>query len=179
MAEIGLQYGQALYSLAQQEHLEEEILRQLLVLRDSFQQEADFCRLMQSANLSKQERCAILEECFRDKVHLYVLNFLRILANKDLFKVFSQCVRAYSQAYDQAHNILEVVCTTAVELSREQQQALTDKLRGQTGKEVRLVCRLDRSVLGGVRLDYDGIRVEDTVALRLDNIRHLLKNTVL
>ena len=62
MAEIGLQYGQALYSLAQQEHLEEEILRQLLVLRDSFQQEADFCRLMQSANLSKQEKCAILEE---------------------------------------------------------------------------------------------------------------------
>ena len=49
----------------------------------------------------------------------------------------------------------------------------------QTGKTVELVCRVDPAVLGGVRLDYDGKRVDGTVANRLDTIRTMRKNTVL
>ena len=43
----------------------------------------------------------------------------------------------------------------------------------------RLDERVDASCLGGVRLDYDGKRVDDTVSHRLDAVRTLLKNTVL
>ena len=39
--------------------------------------------------------------------------------------------------------------------------------------------RVDPQVLGGVRLDYDGKRLDDTVSHRLDAVRRLLKNTVL
>ena len=60
-----------------------------------------------------------------------------------------------------------------------QQKRLKEKLEALTGKTVDLHSRIDPSCLGGVRLDYDGKRVDDTVAHRLDAIRTLLKNTVL
>ena len=56
---------------------------------------------------------------------------------------------------------------------------LSEKLGRITGKQIELHNRIDPSCLGGVRLDYDGQRLDDTVAHRLENIRNLLKNTVL
>ena len=54
-----------------------------------------------------------------------------------------------------------------------------EKTHIASGKTIELVCRVDPSVLGGMRLDYDGKRVDDTVAHRMDAVRNMLKNTVL
>ena len=48
-----------------------------------------------------------------------------------------------------------------------------------TGKKVDLHNRVDPSCLGGIRLDYDGKRLDGTVQHRLDEIGGILKNTVL
>ena len=46
-------------------------------------------------------------------------------------------------------------------------------------KQIKLLNKVDPTVLGGVRLDFDGKRLDDTVSHRLDAIRSLLDNTVL
>ena len=79
MTQVGSVYGEALYVLAKDENLSTEILQQLRTLGESFAQTPDFVRLLSAPNLSKEERCEILDNCFRDKVHIYVLNFLKIL----------------------------------------------------------------------------------------------------
>ena len=74
---------------------------------------------------------------------------------------------------------LPVKVMSAVALTAAQQEKLTGKLAQLTGKQIILECRVDPSCLGGVRLDYDGKRVDGTVQSRLDAVRDLLKNTVL
>ena len=61
----------------------------------------------------------------------------------------------------------------------EQADALTKKLSRITGKTISLRSRVNPDVLGGVRLDYDGKRLDDTVAHRLESIHSLLKKDVL
>ena len=61
----------------------------------------------------------------------------------------------------------------------EQKDKLTQKLSRITGKEIALRTRIDPRVLGGIRLDYDGQRLDDTVSHRMDAIRDLLNKTVL
>ncbi len=172
-------YGQALYSLAIEEQLDGEILEQLTVLQNSFQTEPRFLRLLSAPHVPVQERCEILDTCFRGKVHPYVLNFLKILTEKGIIKDFSGCVEAYRRQYNQEHNILPVTAITAVPLSQEQLARLTEKLSGITGKTAQLTNRVDPACLGGVRLDYDGKRIDGSVATRLEAVRNMLKNTVL
>ena len=95
MTQAGSIYGQALYTLAHEEDLCAEILEQLNVLEPCFRAEPDFVRLLTSPNLSKQERCAILDDSFRGKVHPYVLNFLKILTEKGYMKHFDHCCAAF------------------------------------------------------------------------------------
>ena len=179
MTEVGAVYGDSLYELAKDENLDQEIGHQLKVLQQSFRQEPDFIRLLASPNLTKPERCQVLDDSFRGKVHPYLLNFLKILTEKGYMRYFSDCCDAYTEHYDQDNGILRVTAVTAVALSPEQVTRLTQKLSRTTGKEIVLRNRIDPAVLGGVRLDYDGQRLDDTVSHRSDAIRDLLNKTVL
>ena len=179
MSQVGTVYGQALYSLTKEESCSERVLQELSALNESFAQEPKFLRLLSAPNLSKEERCGILEESFRGKVHPYVLNFLKILTEKGYMQRFSDCCKEYRQAYNEDHGILEVFAYTAIPLTVDQKERLSQKLQAVTGKTIDLCNRVDPGCLGGVRLDYDGKRVDDTVSHRLNSISALLKNTVL
>ena len=72
-----------------------------------------------------------------------------------------------------------MTAVTAVPLNKEQSAKLLAKLSRITGKVIELENRVDPTCLGGVRLDYDGIRVDDTVTHRLESIGSLLRETVL
>ena len=179
MSQIGNIYGGALYSLCKDEDLADAVLQELEVLRQSFQENPDFLRLLTAPNVTVQERCQILDDCFRGKVQPYVLNFMKILTEKGLVKSFSDCAAQYRALYNQDHHILPVTAVTAVPLTQSQSDRLTEKLSQLTGKKAQLHNRVDPSCLGGVRLDYDGKRVDGSIASRLESVRELLKNTVL
>ena len=179
MTEVGNVYGESLYELAKDENLTKLIGEQLAVLQTSFQQEPDFIRLLSSPNLTKAERCQILDDSFRGKGEPYLLNFLKILTEKGYMRHFFDCCKAYEESYNRDNGILPVTAITAVPLNPAQAEKLTAKLCQITGKQVKLLNRVDPEVLGGVRLDYDGKRLDDTVSHRLDAIRNHLKNTVL
>ena len=172
-------YAQALYSLTNEEHCSGIVLEELKVLGESFAREPDFLRLLAAPNLSKEERCGILDSSFRGKVHPYVLNFMKLLTERGYIRGFSDCCKVFRQEYNRDHGILEVCAVTAVKMTPEQIRRMTEKLQTITGKTVELTNQLDASCMGGVRLDYDGTRVDDTVAHRLDSVRRMLKDTVL
>ena len=179
MTEIGNIYGRALYDLAVSENLSGEVFSQLKVLQESFSREPDFLKLLSVRSLSRAEQCGILEESFAEKLHPYVLNFLKLLTEKGCIRHFSACVDAFRGCYNEDHNILSVTAVTAVALKPEQTEKLTAKLETVTGKAIELTCRLDPRSLGGVRLELDGKCLDDTVAHRLESVRQALKNTVL
>ena len=179
MTQIGSVYGEALYELACSEGLDKAILDELKVLDESFHQEPGFVKLLCSHSVSKQERCQVLDDSFRGKVNQYLLNFLKILTEKGYMHHFTHCCEAYTRHYNEDHNILSVCAVTAVPLTDKQAQALTQKLTRMTGKTILLENRVDATCLGGVRLDYDGRRLDDTICHRMESIRELLKNTVL
>ena len=179
MSKLATTYAQALYSLSEEEDLQERILEQLTALQEIFSQQPQYLRLLAAPNVPKEERCGLLQESMGGKVHPYVLNFMKILTQRDYIRHFSDCCKAFSRLYDEAHGILPVQAVTAVPMTEAQQQRLTQKLSDVTGKTIRLQNRVDPACLGGVRLIYDGKLVEGTVAGRLSAIRDTLMHTVL
>ena len=179
MTQAANTYGQALYDLAKEENLGKTILEELSVLKGVFADAPAYSKLLSTPDIPKQERCAILDEAFRGKVHPYVLNFLKILTEKGYIRQFPDCCDAYRGFYNEDNGILVVKAVSAITLSDAQKQKLTAKLESITGKQIDLQCSVDAAQLGGLRLSYDGKQVDGTVRNRMDAIGKLLKNTVL
>ena len=169
-------YGQGLYALAKEEALEAVILQQLQTLQTAFAQQPDFLKLLGSANLPKEERLNIVDNSFRGSVEPYVLNFLKLLTEKGYIAHFADAFADYQAQYNQDKGILQVRAVSAVALTEDQQAKLIEKLTAITGKQIQLMCKVDASVLGGVRLSYNGVQVDGTVQSRLQAMEKALKN---
>ena len=179
MTSVGTVYAQALYSLAKDEDCCKVILDQLTVLQESFAAEPDFLRLLAAPNLSKEERCAVVDSSFRDKVHPYLLNFMKILCENGTIRQFGDCAQEFKRRYNEDNGILEVQAVTAVAMNEALTAKLRDRLSEVTGKRIELSCKVDPTCLGGVRLEMDGMQMDGTIQQRLDTMRRQLAETVL
>ena len=174
MTERSREYGEGLYALCAEEKLAAQALEELRALNRCFREQPDFLRLLSNLSLSREERLAILDKILRNQVHPYVMNFCKILLEKGILYDFSDCVKAYETLYNQENGILEAVVTTAVPLEDAQRQRLREKLSAMTGRQIVLKERLDAALLGGVRLEMDGKRYDNTVQTRLNTLHQAI-----
>ena len=170
MTELAREYGDGLYALTEEENISQEVLMQLLELKKLFRSQPDFIRLLGNMSLSKEERVKILDTVLRGQVHLYLLNFLKILCERGALNEYEGCLAAFKTLYNQAHGIVEAQVTTAVALDDDQRARMTEKLSKMTGKLVVLNEKIDASLVGGVLLEMNGQRFDNTLKNRLKSI---------
>ncbi len=174
MTELSREYGEGLYLLCVEEGLADTALEELAALKELFRENPDFCRLVSNHSLSKQERVGILDSSLRGQVHPYVLNFLKILCERGVFNEFASCVEAFRTFYNRDHRVVEAVATTSVPLDDTQRAQLMEKLRAMTGKQIQLTEKVDPAVMGGVLLEMEGKRYDNTLRHRLSRMRQVL-----
>ncbi len=172
-------YADALFELARSESLEDQLLPQLTGAERLFAQNPDYYRLLDAANVPLSERLSALDEAFSGRVHTYLLSFLKLLCERGRIRDLPACERRFRKRYNAEHGIIEATAVTAIPLRPELQKKLSDRLAGLTGKQVDLRNRVDPSVLGGIRLEYEGRELDGTVRQRLDGISKTLSETVL
>ena len=127
MTETARMYGGSLYDLAAEEGLETRILGELDEAVALFKASPEYLHLLSTPSIPKKERCGLLDEALRGQVHLYVLNFLKILCEKGTLRELPGCARAFRVKYNQAHGILEATATSAIPMTAEQTERLHEK----------------------------------------------------
>ena len=175
MTDIAEAYGKTLYSLANECEATEEILGQIAVLRQAFAENPKYLTLM---GAPKEERVALVDEAFDGKLHIYLLNFLKVLIENNSVHEFMDAAKQFRKEYNWEHGIETVTVVSAVALDAAQEAELTAKLRSLTGKEIHLEKRVDPSVLGGLRLQMEGLQMDGTVKNKLDAIRSKLLHSI-
>ena len=171
MTETARMYGGSLYDLAAEEGLDERILGELDGVTALLNGDAEYLHLLSIPSIPKKERCALLDEAFRGQVHLYVLNFMKLLCEKGALRELPGCARAYRLRYNEAHGILEATAVSAVPLTAAQPRRLHDKLEQVPGRPIALKTKVEPAVLGGIRLDIEGTELDGTVRSRLAGLR--------
>lgn len=171
MTETAKMYGGSLYDLAAAEGLEDALLADVEAAAGIFAENPDYLHLLSLPNLPKKERCGLIDEAFGGQAHPYTVNFLKILCENGTLRELRGCAQEYRRRYNEAHGIVEAQAVAAVAIPDEARTRLEQKLCAMTGKTVHLTTKVDPAVLGGIRLDMEGTRLDGTVQARLDALR--------
>ena len=174
MTDLDKTYGGALYQLALEENLEDELLGQLGAVCALMRETPEYLRLIGSRALPKAERLSLLDEAFSGKVHPYLLNFMKILCERDAFGRIEGCRDAFVTDYNDRHGVIPAKVVSATPLTAEQEKRLMAALEKKTGKTIVLTSRVDPSLVGGMRVEMDGKRYDNTVASKMEHLRRAL-----
>ena len=179
MTEAGRVYGEALYELAREEKAEKRIMEELGMASRLFRENPGYVKLMGLHSVPKKERSEALEKAFSGRVHPYLLNFLKLLAERGAFGEVKSSLEAYTARYNSDNGILPVRAVSARALREGEIALLKEKLDRLTGKNTVISAETDPSLLGGVRLTMDGKLYDGSVSTRLRELEKALSGAVL
>lgn len=174
MNEFSQVYGEALFDLTSEEQLDQAVLDQILSVDSLLKEEPDYLKLIASPSIAGEDRLKMLDEAFSGRVHEYLLNFLKILCERNAFDQFHSCAQVYENLYNEKHNIVPVYVYSAVALSDKQKEQLVDALTKKSGKTIKLIAKIDPEIRGGIRCEMAGRRLDNSIETKMDSLRRIL-----
>ncbi len=161
-----IEYGKALLMLAASEGSAEKILEDLSVVKSAVAANPKYTDLADTPALPSKVRVGLIGDAFSG-IDQNALNLLKILCEKKEFYKITAIADSYERLYDESVGRLRVTAVTAVPLSEKQSAALSEKLAKKTGKTIILKNIVDPSVLGGVKMRYEGVQLDGTLRANL------------
>jgi len=174
---VASRYAKALVEIAvEQDKLEqvnEDVQTFLSVMKNR-----EFELLVKSPIVNTNKKMSIFNAIFSGKISEITDKFFKIVLRKKRESYLPHIANAFVEQYKVIKNISTVTVTSAKTLSDTALNAIKDKLSksGEFSKNIELNTKVDKSLIGGFRLEF-GDRLYDTsVSYKLEQLKKEFKN---
>ena len=174
---LAARYAAALFDLADERRLSDEVASDLRELRAMLAASGDFLRLIRSPVLSREQQGKAIEIIAeRAGLSLLVRNFLAVVAaNRRLFAVPAM-IEAFLAELAARRGEVTAQVTAAQPLSEAQREALNEQLRRSIGSRVSVDVRVDPTLIGGIVVQLGSRMVDASIKSKLQRLQLAMKS---
>ena len=101
-------------------------------------------------------------------------NFVRVLADNQRLLLLPEIVAHYEAMRAEAEKTVSVVVDSAFELSAAQQAKIISSLKARMGREIKLVCKVNKELLGGIVIRAGDKVIDGSARTRLGEMASAL-----
>ena len=170
MEELAQVYANALFEVASENDVTDDVREQLGQFADELDESRDLQVFLFSPYFSSQEKKDGIRKIV-DGADERFLNFLELLAERHRMPAIFRIRRAYDALWREENKLLPVTVTSAVELDEGLVEGLGKRIEEQTGKKVELTSKVDPDVLGGLVLQVGNMVLDASIRNRLEQLR--------
>ena len=170
MEELAQVYAHALFEVASENDVTDDVREQLGQFADELDENRDLQVFLFSPYFSSQEKKDGISKIV-DGADERFLNFLELLAERHRMPVIFRIRRAYDALWREENKLLPVTVTSAFDLDEGLVKGIGERIEEQTGKKVELTSRVDPDVLGGLVLQVGNMVLDASIRNRLEQLR--------
>lgn len=169
-------YALALAELASERGLLDEVERGLSRVARRLQEDAALRRLWLEGHVEAERKVTAIREALGDDVPEMVYGFLRVVAQKGRVGLLSAMAEQVQVEADRLRDVVRVEVETAVPLTPDQEQMLSQRLRDFLGASgVRLSVRVNPDLIGGLVVRAGDLRLDGSLSRQLWRLRDRLR----
>ncbi len=151
MSKVVEPYTEALMSLAQAQNLVDQFGEDAAGVLSVINESEELSTVLNSPVFGADQKKAILRQIFENQIHGHFLNFLLLLVDRQRIPFLAGICQRYRELLRELKQISLAEVTSAVELSEEQRQAVSERVKTMTGAQsVEIETRVDPDLIGGV-----------------------------
>jgi F-type H+-transporting ATPase subunit delta len=170
MEELAQVYANALFEVASEHEVIDDVREQLGQFADELDGNRDLQLFLFSPYFSSQEKKDGIGKIIEGADERF-LNFLELLAERHRMPALFRIRRAYDALWREENKLLPVTVTSAIELDEGLVKGLGERIEEQTGKKVELTSTVDPDVLGGLVLQVGNMVLDASIRNRLEQLR--------
>lgn len=168
---IAERYSEALVELAKEGKLTyEQITADLNLINEILMQSKDLKEFLVSPPVSIDDKKEILEKVFSNEINELIINFLKVLIDKNRFSAFDEILEAYKKAIDDKNNISRIQVTSAVIMSEEAKTKLKIKLEEKLRKNVIIDLNVNSEIIAGLVIKIGDNIIDMSLKHKLEDL---------
>jgi F-type H+-transporting ATPase subunit delta len=101
-------------------------------------------------------------------------NFVRVLADNQRLQILPEIAAIFETLKADAEKTVNVVVDSAFELSSAQKDKIVSSLKKRMGREIKLVCQINKELLGGVVIRAGDKVIDGSARTRLSEMANAL-----
>ncbi|MEA2442111.1 MAG: F-type H+-transporting ATPase subunit delta [Thermoleophilaceae bacterium] len=170
MEEIAEVYSRALFDVAMEHDILDDVHDQLGQFADALNENRDMQVFFFSPYFSSQEKKEGIGKLIEGADEHFV-RFLELLAERHRMPAIFRIRRDFDDLYAEERKLLPVTVTSAVELDEGTVKEIGRKIEENTGRKVELTAKVDPYVLGGLVMRVGNIVMDGSIRARLERLR--------
>lgn len=148
----------------------EKVSSDLELVQSTLKLSADLNEFLKNPITSTEDKKEVIERVFGDDINPLILNFLKILVDKNRFSAFEEIVVSHGLLLDKINNISRVKVTSAVDLSEDAKKKLKTKLESKLHKSVAFDWETDPEIIAGLVVRIGDNVVDTSLKHRLEDL---------
>lgn len=173
MKQIDKEYAEALFELSCEEGVTDEYIGELKSIKDVIEENPEYLDFLSSPAAGLYERLSAIDEAFGN-LSENIVSFLKLLCENGRIDMLLSCIDEFIALAMALSGKRFATVYSAVELSDSQKDAVCKKLKKLTGKEIDANYIIDKSLIGGIKIDLDGQTIDGSVKHRLSDIKDVI-----
>ncbi len=170
MEEVAQVYARALFEVASERDVLDDVREQLGQFADALDQNRELASFFFSPYFSIEERKDGLERMLDGAEETFV-NFLQALIERHRMPVIFRIRARFESLWDDEKQLLPVEVTSAIDLDEATVESIGERIGEQTGKEIELTRVVDPEILGGLVLRVGNFILDASIRNRLNQLR--------
>ena len=166
-------YAEALFLIAKEDNLIKEYQDEMNVIKDIFVENKEFLEILSSAFLSKEERKDTLSKVLKTS-YPSILNFFYVVIDNNRIKYIIDIIDAFNSDCNEYFGVKEGLIYSIEPLSKEQIKKISDKISRIEGVNIYLKNKIDKSLIGGVKVMINDHVYDDSIKHHLEQLKSTL-----
>ncbi|HET6866038.1 MAG TPA: ATP synthase F1 subunit delta [Solirubrobacteraceae bacterium] len=170
MEEIAQVWARALFEVAKEHDLLDQVRDELGEFVDALNESRDLMVFFFSPYFSTQEKKDGLKRAVTGAEPVFT-NFLEALIERHRMPALFRIKARYEILWEDERDLLPVEVTSAVELDKSTVSSIGDRIGEQTKRTVELSSKVDPDILGGIVLRVGNVILDASIRNRLEQLR--------
>lgn len=124
--------------------------------------------------VAKKQVESLMEGLLGTQAKVQQRNFVRILVDNQRLLLLPEIVAIFEALRAEAEKTVNVVVDSAFELSAAQKEKIISSLKARMGREIKLVCKVNKELLGGVVIRAGDKVIDGSARTRLGEMANAL-----
>lgn len=167
---ISKHYATALLEVAKELNKTNEINSQLNAITDVINSSEDFRIVMANSAISTAKKIEILDDIFREKIDKKLLNFLKILVEKNRFNEFNEIKEIFEDEISKLSNKVKVEITSPIPLNFENKTNVLFKLEHKLNCEVIPSWKIDNNLIAGLKFKIGDCVIDTSIRSKIEKL---------
>ena len=146
------------------------ILNQLQEIEEVLNNSSDLQIVMANTSISISKKIEIVDEIFSKNLDTKVLNFIKILVEKQRFSELSAIRECYETIMSEVSNKKTVEITSPIALNFENRTNVLFKLEHKLNCEILPIWKVDEALIAGLTFKIGDCVIDTSVRSKLENL---------